>query len=54
MALEKYDLGIAGLGMANSCTMIAMYFGLLDYSSRVEKLKDAVKWPTLKTFDNLG
>lgn len=54
MALDKFDLGIAGLGMANSCCMAVMYFALLNYSNRVEKLRGVVPWPSTKTFEDLG
>ena len=51
---EHANLGIIGTGISGVITDSLIFGSLLLYTSRVEKLKEAVFWPDHRAYTDLG
>lgn len=53
MVLEKFQLGIEGIGYANTVSMSALYLSLRVYTACVHELKPVVQWPDRRSFEGI-
>lgn len=50
VALDKYQLGIEGIGYANTISQGSFYLVLLIYTSCIKRIEKAVEWPDKRAF----